>query len=69
MKLRRSRQKYREDLQQEETKLFDLVDSIFVDGKRDATLIMSERIVNGKPRYYRSLDIEEHYVIIGEPGK
>ena len=34
------------------------------DGRRDATLYSSE--INGK--YYTLTKLEEHYVIIGEPG-
>ena len=63
-KLRRERQKYREELRQNEAELFDIVESIFIDGRKDATLTMAE--VDG--RYYRQTCIEEHYVIVGEPS-
>ena len=36
-KLRRERNKYRREIQAEEEKLFGLVDSIYVDGRKDAT--------------------------------
>ena len=39
------------------------MDSIFVDGRKDATMTMFE--VNGN--YQRQTVIEEHYVIVGEP--
>ena len=41
-----------------------MVDSIFVDGRKDATMTMVE--VNGN--YHRQTVIEEHYVIAGEPN-
>ena len=40
------------------------MDSIFVDGRKDATMTMVE--VNGN--YHRQTVIEEHYVIVGEPN-
>ena len=40
------------------------MDSIFVDGKKDAKMTMVE--VNGN--YHRQTVIEEHYVIVGEPN-
>ena len=43
--LRRERQKYREEIRNKEQELFELVDSIFVDGRKDATMTMVE--VNG----------------------
>ena len=63
-KLRRERQKYREEIRNEEQELFELVDSIFVDGRKDATMTMVE--VNGN--FHRQTVIEEHYVIVGEPN-
>ena len=41
-KLRRERQKYREEIRNKEQELFELVDSIFVDGRKDATMTMVE---------------------------
>ena len=63
-KLRRERQKYREEIKNNDQELFELVDSIFVDGRKDATMTMVE--VNGN--YHRQTVIEEHYVIVGEPN-
>ena len=64
-KLRRERQKYRIEIQEEEKSLLDLVDSVYVDGRTDDTLITVE--VNEK--HYRQLVKEHHHVIIGEPGE
>ena len=48
-KLRRERQKYREEIKNKEQELFKLVDSIFVNGRKDAKMTMVE--VNGN--YHR----------------
>ena len=40
--LRRERRKYREEIRNKEQELFELVDSIFVDGRKDATMTMVE---------------------------
>ena len=61
-KLRRERQKYIEEIRNKEQELFELVDSIFVDGRKDATMTKLE--VNGN--YHRQTVIKEHHVIVGE---
>ena len=63
-KLRRERQKYREEIRNKEQELFELVNSIFVNGRKDATMTMVE--VNGN--YHRQTVIEEQFVIVGEPN-
>ncbi|KAB7500854.1 hypothetical protein Anas_10986 [Armadillidium nasatum] len=63
-KIRRERNKLRKERQKEEEKVFDNITGIGFDGRRDATLQISE--VNGK--YYTSTILEDHYVITGEPG-
>ena len=40
-KLRREKQKYREKIRNKEQELFELVDSIFVDGRKDATMTIA----------------------------
>ena len=62
-KLRRERQKYKK-IRNKEQELFELVDSIFAGGRKDATMTMVE--VNGN--YHRQKVIEEHYVIVGGPN-
>ena len=54
----------RSKLQSKRQELFELVHSIFVDGRKDATMTMVE--VNDS--YHRQTVIEEHYVIVGEPN-
>ena len=63
-KLQRERQKCREEIESKEQELFELVDSIFVDGRKDATMIMVE--VNGN--YHCQTVIKEHCVIVREPN-
>ena len=63
-KLGRERQKYREEIRNKEQELFELLDSVFVDGRKDATMTMVE--VNGN--YHRQTVTEEHYIFVGEPN-
>ena len=63
-KLRRERQKCIEEIKNNDQELFELVDSIFVDGRKDATMTMVEVNEN----YHRQTVIEEYYVIVGEPN-
>ena len=58
-------QRCRKEVQKEDEVLFNRVDSVYIDGKKDATLVMKEGH-NGK--LYRSVEIEEQYAIVGEPG-
>ena len=52
-------------LKNKEQELFELVDSIFVDGRKGATMTMVE--VNGN--YHRQTVIKEHFVIAGKPNR
>ena len=63
-KLWRERPKYREEIKNKEQEFIELVDSIFVDGRKDAAMAMVD--VNGN--YHRQTVIEEHCVIVGEPN-
>ena len=51
-------------MRKEEKELFGKADGIYVDGKKDATLVLKE--VNGK--YSKKVEIEEHIVMVGQPG-
>ena len=64
-KLRRERQKYREEIQKDEELQFEAVDEIYIDGRKDATIIS----VKQGNSYHRKTIIEEHYVLVylGEP--
>ena len=48
----------------EKDQRFQYVDGIYADGKKDATLTISKN----NDKWYRDVKLEEHYVIIGEPG-
>ena len=62
-KLRRERQKYREEIQKDEELQFGAVDGIYIDGRKDATIISVKQGYS----YHRKTIIEEHYVLVGEP--
>ena len=64
-KLRRERQKYRNEIRKAEEGLFEIVDGIYIDGRKDATLVVTDS--DGK--MYMQTDLEEHYGIVGEPGE
>ena len=61
---REEKSKNREEIRNKEQELFELVDSIFANRRKDATKAMVE--VNGN--YHRHSVIKEHYVIVGEPN-
>ena len=64
-KIRRERAKLWTEAQEKEIIQFEKVTGIGFDGKQDATLQNCK--INGK--YHISTELEEHYVITGEPGK
>ena len=59
------RTKCREDIGRENDVLLVHVNGIYVDGRKDATQTM----VKKEDKLYRKAIIEEHYVLIGEPGE
>jgi len=63
-KLRRERAKYREKIR-EESALFEKVDGVYIDSKKDATLVINQK---GGVQH-RKFVLEEHYVLVGEPGE
>ena len=64
-KLRRERQKYREETRKQKEENFSLVDGLYLDGCKDATQVFLQG-PNGK--LYQSVQLEEHYTLVGEPG-
>ena len=64
-KLWRKCNKWQEDVQAKEDKLFSMVNAIYVYSLKDAKQITS--LINGES--YRRIKLEEHYVIVGEPGE
>lgn len=65
-KLRREREKYRKEIIQKEKNFCDVVDGIYLDGRKDATLSTRHE---GNNKHYSTTVLEEHYVVIGEPGE
>ena len=65
-KLSRERQKYRQKLKDDEECNFETVKSIYVDGQKYVTLIFIE---TEDSRFYPKVETEEHYVVVGKPGK
>ena len=64
-KLRRERNRHREAIRQKELESYSKVDSIYVDGRKDATITLG--VVDEKT--YRRTELEEHCVVIGQPGE
>ena len=61
-KLRRERERCRKEICQEEVFNFKYVFGLYFDDRKDETLEGPNR------KMYRSTQLEEHYVLIGEPG-
>ena len=59
--LKREREKFRLEIQEEEDQHFQYVDGMYTDGKKDATLMIYKK----SDKWYRDVELEEHYVIIG----
>ena len=64
-KLRRKRQKYREEIRDQEEVNFNLVDGLYLDGRKDATQVLLQ---SPNDKLYKSVQLEEHYTVVGEPG-
>ena len=64
-KLRREREKYRMEIRENERTHFEIVNGIYLDGKKDDTLTL---MVGDNGKQYQSSIREEHYVLVGEPG-
>ena len=63
--MRRKREKCRQEIQKEEQHIFRFVNAIYFDGRKDATQI----VVQGpNDKHYRSVQLEEHYTAVSEPG-
>ena len=64
-KLRRERAKYRTEIQAEESANYKLVDGIYLDGRKDATLTLFQSTTG---KNYHGTVLTEHQVVVGEPG-
>jgi len=65
-KLRREREKYRNIISEEEAIFYKFIDGIYIDGRKDATLLTEHDAQTGK--YYHKTELQEHIVVVGEPG-
>ena len=63
-KLRRERDRCREDIREKEQHNFEFVNALYFDGRKDATQIAQ----GPNNKHYRSVQLEEHYTVVGEPG-
>ena len=65
-KLRRERERSRTEIREKEQENFKLVNAIYFDGRKDATQVT---IQGPNDKYYKSMQLEDHYTLIGEPGE
>ena len=64
-KLRRERERCREEIRKKEQENFNFVGGLYLDGRKDGT----QTILKGpNEKHYRSVQLEEHYTLVGEPG-
>ena len=65
-KLRGEREKCRNTISEEEAIFYKFIDGIYIDGRKDATLLTEHDAQTGK--YYHKTELQEHIVVVGEPG-
>ena len=65
-KLRRERERSCTEIREKEQKNFKLVNAIYFDGRKDATQVTTQ---GPNDKYYKSVQLEDHYTLIGEPGE
>ena len=63
--MRREREKYR-NIINEEAIFYKFIDGIYIDGRKDATLLTEHDAQTGK--YYHKTEVQEHIVFVREPG-
>ena len=63
-KLRRQRNKYRQEIRAEEDRFFELVNGIYVGGRQDAPLVLK---IDKNSKSFMKTTLEENYVMVGEP--
>ena len=64
--MRRERQKYRNIISEEEAIFYKFIDGIYIDGRKDTTLLTEHDAQTSK--YYHKTELQEHIVVVGEPG-
>jgi len=65
-KLGREREKYRNIISEDEAIFYKFIDGIYIDGRKDATLLTENDAQTGK--YYHKTELQERIVVVGEPG-
>ena len=65
-KLRRERERCRAVFREKEHENFKLVNAIYFDGRKDATQVTMQGPNDG---FYRSVQLEDHYTMVGQPGE
>jgi len=65
-KLRREREKYRNIISEDEAIFYKFIDWVYIDGRKDATLLTEHDAQTGK--YYHKTELQEHIVVVGKPG-
>ena len=65
-KLRRKRERSRTEIREKKQENFKLVNAIYFDGRKDETQVT---IQGPNDKYYKSVQLEDHYTLIGEPGE
>ena len=65
-KLRRERERCRAEIRKKEQENFKLVNAIYFDGRKDATQATMQ---GPNDKFYRSVQLEDHYTMVGQPGE
>ena len=65
-KLRRELERCRAVIREKKQENFKLVNAIYFDGRKDATQVTMQ---GPNDRFYRSVQLEDHYTMIGQPGE
>ena len=65
-KLRRERERCRAEIRKKEQENFKLVNAIYFDGRKDATQVTMQ---GPNDKFYRSVQLEDHYTMVGQPGE
>ena len=65
-KLRQERKRCWEELRKEEDANFDLVNGIYLDSRKDGTMVITQ---SDEGKKYRKTVLEEQYVIVDKPGE
>ena len=65
-KLQRERQRCHAEIRKKEQENFKLVNTIYFNGRKDATQVTMQ---GSNDKFYRSVQLEDHYTMVGQPGE